>query len=110
MEASTETNSRIVNPQGLVPRGIDDFAKVVTQQRCFVDKSRLARDVLNCDDDIILITRPRRFGKTTNMSMLRYFFEQPPEGANTKALFNGLLVSEDAATMAHQGKYPVIDA
>ncbi|MEM7496169.1 MAG: AAA family ATPase, partial [Myxococcota bacterium] len=61
---------RIVNAQGLMPRGIDDFAKVVTQQRCFVDKSRLARDVLNCDDDIILMTRPRRFGKTTNQSIL----------------------------------------
>ncbi|MEM7495649.1 MAG: AAA family ATPase, partial [Myxococcota bacterium] len=97
MENTTVTPppvARILNPKGLVPRGIDDFAKVVTQQRCFVDKSRLARDVLNCDDDIILITRPRRFGKTMNQSMLRYFFETPSEGANTKALFDGLLVEE----------------
>ncbi|MEM7496131.1 MAG: AAA family ATPase, partial [Myxococcota bacterium] len=104
----TEPPVRIVNPRGIVPGGIDDFAKVVTQQRCFVDKSRLIGDVLTCPYDIMLLTRPRRFGKTTNMSMLRYFFEPPPEGTNTRALFDGLLAEEDAATMAHQGKYPVI--
>ncbi|MEM7495940.1 MAG: AAA family ATPase, partial [Myxococcota bacterium] len=65
-------------------------------------------DVLTCDDKIALITRPRRFGKTINQSMLRYFLETPPEETNTRALFDGLLVSEDAATMEHQGRYPVI--
>ena len=103
-----KTPARIVNPGNPVPRGIDDFAEARTRGCCLVDKSRLIGDVLACDDKIVLITRPRRFGKTINQSMLRYFLETPPEGTNTRALFDGLLVSEDAATMEHQGGYPVI--
>ncbi|MEM7402466.1 MAG: AAA family ATPase [Myxococcota bacterium] len=108
MKASTEPNSRVVNSQGPLPRGMDDFAKAITRGCCLVDKTPLIGHILNGDDEVTLITRPRRFGKTTNMSMLRYFFETPPEGTNTKALFDGLLVAEDRATMEHQGCYPVI--
>ena len=105
--ASQQTPCRIINPNGRMPRGIDDFAEAITQDCCLVDKSLFVKKVLTCDDKIALITRPRRFGKTTNMGMLRYFLETPSEGTDTRALFDGLLVAEDAATMAHQGKYPV---
>ncbi|MEM7494824.1 MAG: AAA family ATPase [Myxococcota bacterium] len=108
MDASSQPPVRIANPRGPLPRGMDDFAKAITRGCCLVDKTPLVDRILNGDDEVTLITRPRRFGKTTNMSMLRYFFETPPAGTNTRALFDGLLVEEDAATMAHQGKYPVI--
>ena len=52
--------------------------------------------------------RPRRFGKTTNQSMLQAFFEKPAQEADSKRLFDGLLVSEHADVMQHQGRYPVI--
>ncbi|MEM7495506.1 MAG: AAA family ATPase, partial [Myxococcota bacterium] len=68
-------SARIVNPGNPVPRGIDDFGEARTQGCCLVDKSRFIGDVLTCDDKIALITRPRRFGKTINQSMLRYFLE-----------------------------------
>ncbi|MEM7496290.1 MAG: AAA family ATPase, partial [Myxococcota bacterium] len=103
-----KTATRIVNPVGTVPCGIDDFGELVSGGYCLVDKSALIGGVLTCPHKVMLITRPRRFGKTINQSMLRYFLETPPEGTNTRALFDGLLVEEDAATMAHQGKYPVI--
>ncbi len=103
-----KTAARIVNPGGGVPCGIDDFGELVSDRYCLVDKSALVGGVLTCPHKVMLVTRPRRFGKTTNMSMLRYFFETPPEGTNTKALFDGLLVAEDTATMEHQGRYPVI--
>ncbi|MEM7494704.1 MAG: AAA family ATPase, partial [Myxococcota bacterium] len=106
--AAPAASIRVVNPAGTPPGGIDNFAELVGDGYCFVDKTPLIRGVLTCPFKVQLITRPRRFGKTMNMNMLRAFFETPPEGTNTKALFDGLLVEEDAATMAHQGKYLVI--
>ena len=55
---------------------------------------------------IILITRPRRFGKTINMSMLQHFLAAEVGGLPTKDLFNDLLISKDPASMVYQGKYP----
>ncbi|MEM7403178.1 MAG: AAA family ATPase, partial [Myxococcota bacterium] len=99
---------RIVNPQGLLPKGISDFDKIVQQRRCFVDKSLFIREVLYRDDDVILITRPRRFGKTTNQRMLQAFFEKSTVETNTRQLFDDLLVSKQADVMQHQGQYPVV--
>ena len=92
-----------------MPVGLSDFAELAQRDcYCFVDKTLFIKEVLDTGDKVMLITRPRRFGKTINMSMLRTFFEMPQKGADTKALFDGLLVANDRATMEHQGKYPVI--
>ncbi|MEM7589690.1 MAG: AAA family ATPase [Myxococcota bacterium] len=106
----SKNSVRILNPTGLLPRGMSDFAKMVQQKRCFVDKSLLIQEILHCDDDVVLITRPRRFGKTINMSMLRCFFEIPSnnESRSISHPFDNLLVTQHQEIMQHQGKYPVI--
>lgn len=105
-----EAQTHIIHPQGLMPRGIDDFAKAMIQGCCLVDKTLLIEQLLHGNDEVTLITRPRRFGKTINMSMLRYFFEKPLESeeADTQALFDNTLISQNSTMMQHQGKYPVI--
>ena len=106
--------AHIVNPQGSLPRGMSDFAKMVQQKRCFVDKSLLIQEILHCDDDVVLITRPRRFGKTINLSMLQHFFEilnrdrDCSDSTQRSSLFHGLLVAQNQQTLQQQGKYPVI--
>ena len=59
-----------------VPIGIEDFKEIIDKNCYFVDKSLMIRDILNSGSKVTLFTRPRRFGKTLNMSMLRYFFEK----------------------------------
>ncbi len=71
----------------------------------YVDKSLFAREVLQAPAEVLLYPRPRRFGKTLNMSMLQAFFGVGPDRS---ALFRDLLVWQDAATMAHFQKHPVI--
>lgn len=93
--------------------GIDDFKTIKTtaapngQPWFYVDKSLLIEDILNDGAGVIVIPRPRRFGKTLNMSMLKYFFDiNHPENA---ALFAGLKITENKNVMDNwQGKYPVI--
>ncbi|MEM7494947.1 MAG: AAA family ATPase [Myxococcota bacterium] len=75
-EKSPSLPARIINPRGTVPGGIDSFVEVMRNGYCFVDKSPLVREVLACPYKVQLLTRPRRFGKTTNVNMLRAFFEQ----------------------------------
>ena len=58
-----------------LPVGVSDFRKLITGKCHFVDKSLLIREIINDSAEVILITRPRRFGKTLNMSMLYYFFQ-----------------------------------
>ena len=58
-----------------LPIGVDNFEKLVTNGYYFVDKTLFIRDLLDMKGEVNLFTRPRRFGKTLNMSMLRYFFE-----------------------------------
>jgi hypothetical protein len=58
-----------------MPIGYSDFKKIRENNYYFIDKSLLIQQILN-DVEVILITRPRRFGKTLNMSMLRYFFAE----------------------------------
>lgn len=86
--------------------GIDDFKKLIDNNCYYVDKSNLICNLLDDFNQATLITRPRRFGKSLNMSMLRYFFEKSEE--DNSYLFNGLEVSKDDRYMQEQGKYPVI--
>ena len=59
-----------------LPIGIDDFKKIIVEDYYFIDKTEMIKDLLTYKTEVTLITRPRRFGKTLNMSMLRYFFEK----------------------------------
>ena len=85
--------------------GTDDFQEMRRAGGYFVDKSLLIREILD-GNKCLLLPRPRRFGKTLNLSMLRYFFERCDE--NRAPLFDGLQIAEDAEAMQHQGRYPVI--
>jgi len=88
-----------------LPRGIENFADLRTKGYYYADKTMLIKELL-CDGALVsLFTRPRRFGKTLNMSMLKSFFET---GAD-KSLFDGLAISrEKDLCAAHMGQYPVI--
>ena len=88
-----------------LPVGIDSFEKLRREDFYYIDKTGLIRDLLNNWGKVNLFTRPRRFGKTLNMSMLKSFFEI---GAD-KTLFDGLLISQETALCeAYMGKFPVI--
>ena len=87
------------------PIGISDFCKLREKNYYYVDKTLLIRDVLEAPAEILLLPRPRRFGKTLNLSLLRYFFENSPEN---DALFEDLAISQVPEALAHRGKYPVV--
>lgn len=86
--------------------GIQDFEKLITDDYFYIDKTDLIRYWWEAGDDVTLITRPRRFGKTLNMSMLEAFFSV--EYANRGELFEGLSIWKDEKYRALQGTYPVI--
>ena len=87
------------------PIGIDDFKELIEQDVLYVDKTLMIEEVCDTSAKVQLITRPRRFGKTINMSMLRYFFDCRQE--NSADLFRGLAI-EGRACFELQGAYPVI--
>lgn len=87
-----------------IPNGIESFKKIVDDNYYYVDKTRLISDILN--EEIVFYTRPRRFGKTLNMSMLYYFFSIKQK--DNAYLFNGLEIAEDSEAKKHQNKYPTI--
>lgn len=93
-----------------LPIGYDNFRSVIDKKLTFVDKSLLIKDFL--DDEgtqVALVTRPRRFGKTLNLSMLHHFFAAEVQGEPTKDLFKGLKIMQQGEQyLQHQGKYPVI--
>lgn len=87
------------------PIGIEDFEEIRTMEYYYVDKTGLIGTLLKNPGKVNLFTRPRRFGKSLNMSMLKYFFEV---GSNP-ALFDGLQISREAELCdRYLGKYPVI--
>ena len=88
-----------------LPVGIESFEKLRQQGFYYVDKTALIRDLLQKWGEVNLFTRPRRFGKSLNMSMLKAFFEIGCD----PGLFEGLEISKEAALCeAYMGKYPVI--
>ena len=88
-----------------LPVGIDSFEKLRREGFYYVDKTRLIVDLMQNWGEVNLFTRPRRFGKTLNMSMLKCFFEI---GVDT-SIFEGLRVSQEKQLCeAHMGKYPVV--
>lgn len=92
-----------------LPIGVDDFEKLITKGYYYVDKTWLIKELLDMKGEANLFTRPRRFGKTLNLSTLRCFFERVGEEESRSHLFDGLKImgAGDAYT-SHQGRYPVI--
>ena len=88
-----------------LPVGIDNFEKIRRDGFYYVDKTSLIEQLLNNWGEVNLFTRPRRFGKTLNMSMFKCFFEIGTD----QSLFEGLYISKNKALCdAYMGKYPVI--
>lgn len=88
-----------------LPVGIDDFRKIRECGFYYVDKTKLVEQLMQNWGEVNLFTRPRRFGKTLNMSMLRSFFEIGTD----KSLFDGLYISQNKELCdMYMGKYPVI--
>ncbi len=91
--------------QKKLPIGIDNFEKLRSEDFYYVDKTGLIRELLHNWGEVNLFTRPRRFGKTLNMSMLEHFFSIDGD----KSIFNGLNISKETALCEeYMGKYPVI--
>ena len=97
-----------------LPVGVSNFRELIEnkdpnqQGYLYVDKTLLIKEVIYDLTPVIVLTRPRRFGKTLNLSMLRHFFAATIEGQTTKGLFDGLNIANDPVCMEEQGKYPVI--
>ena len=89
-----------------VPVGIEDFERIINEDYYYVDKTMLIEELLINRAPVTLFTRPRRFGKTLNMSMIKYFFDVKNKEENKK-LFENLKIS-NSEYMSEQGKYPVI--
>lgn len=88
----------------LLPTGIENFKTMIDKSAYYVDKTNFIEDVLN--EQVVSYTRPRRFGKTLNMSMLYYFFSIKEKG--NSYLFDGLNISKNKEALKHQNKYPTI--
>ncbi len=91
-----------------LPIGVDNFGKLITRDYYYIDKTLLIKDLLDNKADVNLFTRPRRFGKTLNMSMLQYYFEKREK--NNSYLFENLNIMEAGEEYtSHMGQYPVIN-
>lgn len=89
--------------------GLDDFKKLRQQNYYYVDKTLFIKELIDKKGEVNLFTRPRRFGKTLNLSMLRYFFEKVGNEEENKALFKGLaILKEGEKYTSLMGKYPII--
>ena len=96
-----------------LPVGVDNFEHLVTRGYYFIDKTEFIKELLDKKGNVILFTRPRRFGKTLNMSMLQYFFEDMRTDDGSKKdnayLFEHMnIMKAGEAYLAHMGSYPVI--
>ena len=89
-----------------LPIGVEDFKRLVDNEYYFVDKTLMIKELLENKETVNLFTRPRRFGKTLNMSMLQRFFEATEK--SNAYLFDSLKIAAYPEYMAYQGKYPVI--
>ena len=89
-----------------LPIGISDFKKIIKNDYYYFDKTNLIENILNDGSEVKLFTRPRRFGKTLNISMLRYFFDVKNKDENRR-LFEGLNISK-SEYFDMQGNFPMI--
>lgn len=95
-----------------LPVGVDNFERIITEDYYYVDKTLFIKEILDLKGTANLFTRPRRFGKTLNLSMLRYFFEDTgceERNAENRELFHGLKIMSAGEKYTEQmGQYPVI--
>ncbi len=95
-----------------LPIGTEDFKKIIQNDAYYVDKTLLIKELFDNKSDVTLFTRPRRFGKTLNMSMLKYFFEDTGNevlNAENRAIFDGLKIMDAGGEYAKQmQQHPVI--
>lgn len=88
----------------IFPIGVSDFKEIITGNYYYTDKSLFIKDVIEDGAKVILLPRPRRFGKTLNISMLKYFYNSK----DSASLFQKLKIKEHKHIMDKQGNYPVI--
>ncbi len=93
-------------PYPSIPIGVDDYKKLIDNKSTYVDKTFLIKEFWQDGAEVVLIPRPRRFGKTLNLSMLKYFFEKTDQ--NTAYLFEKTNIWNNAEYRALQGQFPVI--
>ena len=95
-----------------LPVGIDSFEKLIQENYYYIDKTLLIKELLELKGEVNLFTRPRRFGKTLNLSMLQYFFEDTgdaEQNVRNRALFTGLnIMNAGEEYISQMGCYPVI--
>ena len=89
-----------------IPIGIESFKELIEENYFYIDKTKFIEEIVNDGAKVKLFTRPRRFGKTLNMSMLKYFFDIR-ESEDNKKLFENLYI-KNSPVFIEQGKYPVI--
>lgn len=104
-----------VKSSTLMPVGVDHFGELVRYRESktqksylFVDKTLFIDKIMSDGAKIVVLTRPRRFGKTLNLSMLQHFLAKEVNGEPTQGLFDGLKISKIPSLMKEQGQYPVI--
>lgn len=86
--------------------GTSDFKEIIDNDSYFIDKTLIVKEFLEDSGKIVLLPRPRRFGKTLNLSILRYFLEKSSK--DTSYLFKGLKIEKETEIMKKQGQYPLI--
>ena len=95
-----------------LPIGVDNFEKLISEDYCYVDKTLFIKELLDLKGKANLFTRPRRFGKTLNLSMLRYFFEDTGDAeknVRNRELFQGLKIMNAGEQYTSQmGMYPLV--
>ncbi|MBA2307149.1 AAA family ATPase [Candidatus Dependentiae bacterium] len=89
-----------------LPLGISDYKKIVEGNYYYIDKTLLIEELDQTSGLVLFIPRPRRFGKTLNLSMLRYFFEK--NKTSTQYLFENTLIWKKPHYQTMQGSYPVV--
>ena len=89
-----------------MPIGQSDFKKMIEGDFFYIDKTLLIEELWNASSEVILMPRPRRFGKTLNLSMLKYFFEKSDQ--NYAYLFNSTKIWRNESFRSIQGQHPVI--
>jgi len=89
-----------------LPIGISDYKTIIEENYYYIDKTLFIKEILDEAKAIILLPRPRRFGKTLNLSMLQYFFEKSQE--NNQHLFTDKAIWQHEKCRTYQGQYPVI--
>ena len=88
-----------------LPIGKSDFKSIIQDNFYYIDKTNFISEIIDNSADVVLLPRPRRFGKTLNLTMTKYFFDVEEDN---RELFDNLNISKNQDAMAHCGKYPII--